>query len=156
MADRDFAETGLREAMDRLRQRLQDHPTAPSADPLISLGEALEWLYALHNHHVSQGTPQLQQLTSADAETERGLVYARGKLVHHPLLDVALLVADPGTIQTNRPGSKIIRPPVHEFRWTSLRGRGGDPGEQEYKQHVEGQPIYPPLEAAATFITGLP
>jgi hypothetical protein len=153
MADRGFAETGLREAMARLKQRLQDHATDPSADPLISLSEALAWLYALHNHHVSQGTPELQQATSADAETERGLVYARGKLVH-ALLDVALLVTDPGALV--KANQSIIRPPTHEFRWASLRGRGGDPGEQEYKQHVEGQPVYPPLEAAARFMTGLP
>jgi hypothetical protein len=154
VADRDFAETGLREAIDRLRQRLQDYPTDPSKDPLISLGEALEWLYALHNHHVSQGTSQLQQATSTDAETERGLVYARGKLVH-ALLDVAFLVTDPGTL-VMRANRSIIRPPTHEFRWASIRARGGDPGEAEYGQHVEGQPLYPPMETAARFITGLP
>lgn len=67
-----------------------------------------------------------------------------------------MLVTAPGTLVTNKPGSKIIRPPVHEFRWASSPGRGGDPGEQEYKRHVEGQPVYPPLEAAARYLTVLP
>jgi len=73
-----------------------------------------------------------------------------------PFADVAVLVTALGTIATNRPGSKSIRPPVHEFRWASLPGRGGDLSEQEYKRHVEGQPIDPPLEAAARYLTVLP
>lgn len=140
--------------MDRLQQRLQDHPP-DTTGPLISLAEALEWLYALHHHHVGRGTPEIEQAASADGETCLGLVYARGKLVK-ALLDVAQLVTLPGTVITNRPGSKTIRPPVRELRWAPVRGRGGDRGEEEYKRRVEGQPVYTPLEAAARFLARLP
>jgi len=45
VADREFAEAGLNEAMERLRDRLQERPE--DGDPLISLAESLEWLWRI-------------------------------------------------------------------------------------------------------------
>jgi hypothetical protein len=55
-----------------------------------------------------------QQAASIDEETEAGLIWARGKFIH-TLADVSRLVTHPGTVATNRPGPKIVLPPVHDF-----------------------------------------
>jgi len=63
--ERDLGEAGLNDALERLRQRIED-PAA--GNPIVSLAETLEWCYTLEEHHVKRlGRAAFEQQRAASA-----------------------------------------------------------------------------------------
>jgi hypothetical protein len=163
--EREFGKAGLAEAMDRLRDRLND---PSSGDPIISLAEALHWCYALQELQIDlMGRPAFQRLRdgSLDGKIHAGLMYAR-KLSTHDLVETAQLVSLPAPMVrrgfTGRRGGGVIHTasaPYSRFHWKPLAGLpvpSQPSGRSKYEAHVAGQPVLPPMEAAEQFLTRLP
>jgi hypothetical protein len=158
----ELGELGLAEAFDRLRGRV-----GTQADPgsvLVSLGETLEWLYALEELHKG-ATFYAARIGDPAGETEGGLIYARG-LLTHGLASLAALVTFPWPTvfgMGSGGGSRIISPPsATEYRWKSFvdlpppRKDDKHHRDRMYQDRVQGQPVLPPLATAKAYLEGLP
>ena len=150
------AEEGLHQALDRLEERIGD---ATLGDPLVPLGEALNWLYSLEEWHRRQldsvGVPDYYARRSRDPDgrVAAGVIYARG-LVAHQLADVSALVVGvyPSVFPSVFPGGQ-------QWRWRPFSELPA-PGKKElhgrddrYKQHVQQQPVMTTMRAAERFFT---
>ncbi|MDP9227239.1 MAG: hypothetical protein M3P18_26000 [Actinomycetota bacterium] len=167
---RELGEYGLEEALGRLRERVsaRANPTAV----LVSLGEALGWLYALEEFHTGRDSHAFYAGRAGDpgGETEAGLIYARGLFTHglNPSGELSLRSwAETPFTQLRRASSGgqivLIRPMIlPDYLWKPL-AELPPPGEAErhgrdrfYETHVQGYPLLQPLEIAARWITTLP
>jgi hypothetical protein len=91
MTPRKLGESGLWEAVHRLRSRLQQPATD---EPLISLAEVLAWCYSLEEFHAKRLSRRIYydlRATTKEGQTQAGLMYARG-LTTHSLIVAAELV----------------------------------------------------------------
>jgi hypothetical protein len=163
--ERKLAETGLHEALDRLRNRLAGNDPGL---PQLSLFEALQWCYALDCHHKRHLKPTWRtvQEASPEGQTQAALIWARGKFTHRLINTTQLIEWSSRTTYTGgggRRGGRVIvmaRGGGSELIWkckADLPGRqGDDQGDGAfYVNHVESRPILPPLEAAARFLVEL-
>lgn len=163
LAGRQLGEAGLKEAMDRLQDRVTGEPD----NALISLAEALHWLYALHEWHRSTQQNFFSMCGAApEGETLRGIVYARGLLTHGMTDVTALINVQPvvlsGGSMAHR-GSRILYGgPIYDVRWaefgtvpapqtTERHGR-----DQLYVRYVSQRTLMDPLNAAAGWLRVLP
>ncbi len=164
--ERDLGETGLREAIERLRDRLTPQP---ADDPLIPLAEALSWCYSLEEYHRAR-LPNYFALRDGTlgGDTLAGLIYARGLLTHGGLVATAELVTlPPSLVRTQMVGHRgggvtHVRPVVSTLEWKPLLSLPA-PGKPEkhwrdlrYQRHVERKPVLRPLESAERFLEALP
>jgi hypothetical protein len=164
--ERELGEQGLGEALDRLERRLIN---PAEGNLLVSLGDALTWLYALEDYHAYSmgGWKKFGSFRdgSAEGQTLGGLVYARN-LMTHGLTEVSRLIAIPGTpvrrVVPGRRGGSVTTPKsIVYYAWKALadlpaprlpekHGR-----DTNYVQHVANRALLPPLRAAQLFLTGL-
>lgn len=167
-------QTGLQEALERLRQRLADFE---AGDPLVSLDEVLAHLYSLDQYHANRLKDAYwnQRKASPDGQTEAGLIYARG-LIPHGQAEVARLVTFTrkqnvhvlgrrGGVLGRRGGSFHYSRGAStstELSWRPFddlpRPNPGHPQHDKdvsYRQYVEGKPVMPTVEAAVRFMTSL-
>jgi hypothetical protein len=162
---RDLGEAGLAEALDRLRQRLADR----IRNPIISLGEALEWCYALECYHVDRlgwSAFEGQRRGRADGEMQAALSWARGLFTHHLVATASLVdVLTPSTWRG--PGDcsggrvRLAGGLVSDVRWKQRSalptGKSETHGRDSlYDKHVASQPVMAPLNAAADFLRTIP
>lgn len=166
------AQAGLTDAVEHLRQRLAD---SEAGDPLLSLDDVLDDLYALDQYHSKrlEDAYWTQRNSSADGQTLAGLIYARG-LVTHGQAEVARLVTITRKqnvhVLGRRGGGRRGGGSFHYSRGastsTELSWRPFDdlplPDEPErhgkdvnYQQHVAGKPVLSTVETAVGFIMSL-
>lgn len=159
---RTLGETGLREALGRLTERVRNRS---KGDPVISLGEALEWCYRLEEYHAKRlGRRAYSALRagSNDGRALAGLMYARG-LFTHLLVPAAALVTLPGSrrppLYRGRRRTMAIIQPSTEYRFKPLSSLPA-PGKPEkhgrdalYRLHLENKPIDIPMKEALHFLT---
>jgi hypothetical protein len=164
--ERTLGERALNEALSRLRERLND---SNIGDPMVSLAEVLEWCYTLEEYHVKRiGRPayEAQRSASTDGQTEAGLIYARG-LFTHSLFVSGQLVTRPPQMTYQRTGGRrggammIVSGAVSAYHWKAFSDLPA-PGKPErhgrdahYQNHIAGQLLLPPLEAAVRFVVGV-
>jgi hypothetical protein len=92
--DRQRAEQGLHEALDRFEARASD---ASLGDPLVPFAEALNWAYSLEEWHEAElRKPGVDYYAKRDndpdGEVVAGVIYARGLVAHH-LVKVGLVAS---------------------------------------------------------------
>jgi hypothetical protein len=92
--DRQRAEQGLHEALDRFEARASD---SSLGDPLVPFAEALNWAYSLEEWHEAQlrkaGVDYYAKRDNdPDGEVVAGVIYARGLVAHH-LVKVGLVAS---------------------------------------------------------------
>jgi hypothetical protein len=155
--ERQRAEQGLREALDRLDSRINDQATG---DPLISLAEALNWAYSLEDWHRKKlkaagiGDYRIRRDNGPDGGVTAGVIYARN-LVAHQLTEVGALVdVYTGDLYHSdiyqgawrwRPFSQLPKPePGHEEK----QGR-----DQKYIDHVQEEPLLDRMRDVERFLT---
>jgi hypothetical protein len=168
--ERTFGEAGLAESYDRLGIRLQDSTTG---DPLLSLAETIEWLYALDQLHLEQSSlgpavyDQTVRRTSTEGRTLRGLIFARGRSTHSLTTVGRLVVLPPRTPVSRRtpgPGGGYIMIGGHGgysgYHWKLLselppatRPQYG--ADDDYRDLVQDRPLLGPLDAAIEFVRKL-
>jgi hypothetical protein len=151
--ERQRAEQGLREALDRLDSRINNSTTG---DPLVPFAEALGWAYSLEEWHESQLRAigidyYVRRDNDPDGKVTAGVIYARG-LVVHQLASVSLLVglysntyrSDYGPYEQRwRPFSELPPPEKKE-----THGR-----DKKYEDHVQSQPIVGTMRKVERFLT---
>jgi hypothetical protein len=147
------AEQGLREASSRLRDRITG---ADSGDPLITLGEALNWAYALEEWHrkrmdkKQKDTYYMARDKDPDGQIVAGVMYARNMVVHQ-LANVSILVDVYTDTYTDTYG---------EWRWRLYhRLPKPDPKHPEkygrdkkYKNYVAKQPLLTVMDSVERFL----
>jgi hypothetical protein len=156
-----LAETAIGEAFDRLNARMND---PDQANPLISLGEVLEWTFGLEQHLKATPGYFTNRKADADGQMLAGLMYARGKLAHS-LAEVVDVVTLPPTIMQGGTGgrrggwARISRGTVRDYRWKPdlgpLRGRATDREREQhafYRDVVAGQQLVPPIDKARSYL----
>jgi hypothetical protein len=153
--ERQRAEQGLREALDRLDNRISD---SNLGDPWIPFAEALNWLYSLEEWHKEElkavGVDYyVRRDSDPDGRIVAGVVYARG-LVAHQLTLVSMLVV--GVFPTFFPS---VFPGGEEWRWRRFLDlpppskKENHQRDQRYVDYVEDEPLLTILRAAERFLT---
>lgn len=154
---------GFEQAERQLREEIQNND-----DPLVPLGNLLQWAYAIDQWHetkILEGKNEIRGLFKGTVgETYWGFRAARNRVAHDLSL-VADLVTTPrprvmqaGGV-SRRAGSVIITPPVvSEWLWTQTPGISKKAeGWPSYKEHLAGKPISACLPAVREFLgTSLP
>jgi hypothetical protein len=151
---RRLGESGLSEALDRLRSRIE---RSDSGDPLLSLAEVLAWLFALRELHDAKLTaPAKLHQSTEDEQTFAGLIFARHQVAHR-LEGVAGLIFSPSS--PIRAGGPRIVHLSSDLRWMPrdrLNASRPHPHLAPfYDQHVAGKPVLQPIDVGAAFILGL-
>jgi hypothetical protein len=153
--ERQRAELGLREALDRLEDRIND---ATLGDPLIPFGEALNWSYSLEEWHKNQlksmGVPDYyaRRDSDPDGKIAAGVIYARG-LVTHQLAQVSTLV----DVYTDTYSD--VYGDVRKWHWRTFSAlplpdkKETHGRDKKYEDHVEDQPMVEMMRAAERFLT---
>jgi hypothetical protein len=152
--ERQRAEEGLRAALDRLEEYIND-PTA--GDPLIPFAEALNWLYSLEEWHKEQlravGVPDYytRRDNDPDGRVVAGVIYARG-LVAHQLATAGRLAHGvfPSTFPSVFPGGLAWR--WRPFSELPPPGKPETHGrDQKYRRYVEHEPVLTTMRATQRF-----
>jgi hypothetical protein len=151
--DRQRAEQGLHEALDRFEARASD---SSLGDPLVPFAEALNWAYSLEEWHEAQlrkaGVDYYAKRDNdADGEVVAGVIYARGLVAHH-LAKVGLVASldryydDYGAYGNLvwRPFSELPPPDKPEKKER----------DEKYKQRVQHKRLSVTMRAVERFLTG--
>jgi len=174
VSERALGERGLHESTARLGQALQR--VEDEAAVLISLAEALAWLYSLEEFHkkrMGKDAYRIQRDSATGGAAMAGLIFARGRFAHSLIAPAGLVmrsVPRPGVVRpmgrvSPRGGAVFIGAPlvnVPGFEWSprsALPGRKTgekDGSDQHYARHVERRPVVEPISAAADFLRELP
>jgi hypothetical protein len=152
--ERQRAEQGLRDALDRLDSRVNG---SSQDDPLIPFAEALNWLYSLeefHNEHLkANGVPDYyaRRDRDPDGKVAAGVIYARGLVAHQLAAASELVAVFPSVFPSVFPAP--------EWRWRLFSDLPA-PGQKErhhrddkYRNFVERQPVLQIVRAAERFLT---
>jgi hypothetical protein len=133
--ERELGETGLREAIERLRDRLTPEPTD---DPLIPLAEALTWCYSLDEYHRGRLTNYFALRDGTlGGDTLAGLIYARGFLTVEPCRSSHLLSR--ATLLEHGEQRAADEPVQCPLAWPDLGGRVEQSIEARCAGHLRGQ-----------------
>jgi hypothetical protein len=143
---------GIDEALARLEERLG---RAQAGDPVISLDEVLYHIYALDQYHKSLGAEAYKEAEgkSAGGHAAAGLLYARHRVTHGQVAEVASLVrvlAQP--VSARRPALVGFR---QELRWAPFDAlpepQPGHEHEREagyYRASVQQRRVLEPIRDA--------
>jgi hypothetical protein len=131
-----------------------------NGDPLVSLGNLLQWAYAIdqwHKQRIVDGEKEILRLFGADmvGETYNGFRAARSRVAHDLSL-VGELVVRPvaQVVQARGAGPMIIMPPViSEWLWNQNPGISpNDKGLPSYQKHLARKPIHACLAVVREFL----
>jgi hypothetical protein len=152
--ERERAEQGLRKALNRLDNRIDNPQTG---DPLIPFAEALSWAYSLEEWHESQLSAigvdyYARRDNDSDGKVTAGVIYARG-LVTHQLAQVSALV----DVYTDTYSD--VYGDVRKWKWRPFfelpppdqaekHGR-----DRKYEDHVQNQLMVKVMRAVERFLT---
>lgn len=152
--ERQHAEQGLREALDRLDSRINEPALG---DPLIPFAEALNWLYSLEEWHkknlkaVGVADYYVRRDNNPDGKVAAGVIYARG-LVAHQLAVVGKLVSVwPDTWPSAWPPEEWRWRPFLQLPQPGVKEKWGR--DRKYEDYVENEPVLKIMRTAERFLT---
>jgi hypothetical protein len=150
--DRQRAEEGLREALDRFDNRVKD---STLGDPLVSFAEALNWAYSLEEWHEAQlkrvGVDYYARRDAdPDGEIVAGVIYARGLVAHH-LVRVGLVASLERYYDDYGAYGNLIWRPFSELPAPDQPEKHGR--DDKYKARVQHKRLSLTMHAVERFLT---